>query len=987
MSQYRMARSCVIAFLLAVPVVAPAQTDGLAIRAMRRDTITAATAVTAVFAVSSQRVGSVEVMPHVEMPEGWTLLLGGAPFDVVAGQLNMLVLSLGVPTRVAAGAYIVRVRLTAKNDVNGTMDSVFVVVPVRKSIDIVLTDRPSYSVSGSIYEVGVQIRNRGNTTSRLRVDVRSSLGNASNADAAFELEPEEVRELRVRVRTPEGLSEATDDLLEVTGRVADDTLRAFASSRVTVVPEPTRNIEAYQRVPVQVNLRAASATGVSPFEAFGGGPVINGRPARLDFLVRGATGKYSSFGEREEYRVELSSKAWRVRAGDHLFRLSPLNGSAQLGVGVGADGHRGPLSFGAFSQQFRRQPEMGNETGAFVSVSPATGARVSLNALNHSGGSQPGVVGSASAELTRPSFHADAEVARSRNGASSGSARALRVAGRSTLVSWDVGHLFADTAFTGSQRGAEHDYITAHASPWKNLSLNLNASTNRANLARVAGVPNTERFDVGGVNATLFNRMSLDLGGAERSTRSAGATQTGRQQSLRARGDQSVVFGSLTLEGELGQATQPLLAPRTYTDYSLAARRPLRNGSLSASVSRYSGGAITKGADPSLSVGGDLTRRFGAATDVSLMGTATRLEAVVFEWHTQITAQVSHRLASGNSLRLRARVLANGVVPDANQSVAYLEYSMPVRVPVSRLRTSGRVYGRVVDGESGHGVANALVRLGPQMAITDKLGRVWFGGVPGGEHRVSMSQETSFADAVFVGDPRISVDSLRTQPTTFTFAIVRSARVNVVVRRFSVSRTGLGGKPDSLTESGAVANATLVLANPRDTLYRISNEDGEALFTDVPPGEWILSVWDDAPAFHRYEPDRMELTLAPGQAQRVAFRLIPRRRDVQLMVDEKELRPDTADPKSRRAPASVVRKPTVKPPTVTPPTVKPSTVKPPTVKPTTVKPPTIKPPTVKPPTVKPPTGPAPTAQPPTVWLVPLLLRTSRTWDNAPADQS
>jgi hypothetical protein len=65
----------------------------------------------------------------------------------------------------------------------------------------------------------------------------------------------------------------------------------------------------------------------------------------------------------------------------------------------------------------------------------------------------------------------------------------------------------------------------------------------------------------------------------------------------------------------------------------------------------------------------------------------------------------------------------------------------------------------------------------------------------------------------------------------------------------------------------------------------------------VPPGTWRITIRGDAPAFHRFDPDRIELTLAPGETKAIAFRLVPRRREVQLIGDGQELRPTTADPK------------------------------------------------------------------------------------------
>ncbi|HEX7938310.1 MAG TPA: hypothetical protein VF483_04910, partial [Gemmatimonadaceae bacterium] len=746
----------------------------------------------------------------------------------------------------------------------------------------------------------------------IQLNAKSTLSALRGVDSVFALDAEEARGVRYRAQTPSGLNAATDDIVEVIAHVVDDTLQASASARIAIVPEPSRKIDEYLRIPTQVNLRAASSNGVSPFEIFGRGKVIDGKAPELDFLFRGPTGAYSAFGERDEYRVELSSKSWRVRGGDHVFMLSPLSSSAQPGFGLGADGDKGPFSFGAYGQDFRRQPEHGSETGAFASYAPMTGARIGLNALDRIGGSMPGAIGSATASVAGVGYSADGEVARSSNGGSDGNARTLRLSGRSKFGSYDAGYLYADTAFTGSQRGAEHDYITARTSYWRNISLGLNASTHRADLSRSTGTRYDERFDVGGISATFLNRFSMELGTASRTTTTALTNATGRQYSLRGRGDQPLIFGTMSLEAEVGQASAPGKESRLYTDASLSLRHLLKNGSIAGYVGHYSGGSVTKGDSASVTLGGDFTQHLGQSTDISVIGYALHQHTGLDAWHTQLDAQVSYRLRNSSWVRFRARLMSGGSLPAASQNVGYIEYGMPFGMPISRLRTVGRVYGRVVDAVSGNGVPNALVRLGPQVAITDKTGKVAFGGVPGGEHRLSMSQETSFTDAVFVGDPTLNVDSTRTQPTTFTLAIARSARLDVDVRRFTTVKTGVAGAADSLVESGAVANATLVLIGERDTLYRTSNDDGKVQFTDVPPGQWKVFIRGDAPAFHRFDPDRMDLTLAPGETKKLTFRLVPRKREVQVIGGDQELKATTADPKAQTAPGAVkVIKPNV----------------------------------------------------------------------------
>jgi hypothetical protein len=883
------------------------------IRAARRDTITAGATVTAAFTIASRRSDSTVVTPRIELPKDWTLLMGGADVVVASRSTEMLMLSVVVPARALAGVYPIRVGLTGPAEPKGVSDSILVSVPARRMLDIGLIDRPGFTVSGKTYDAEFQLRNRGNQVTRVRLVARSSIGAVVLPDSVLTLEPEASRVVRVHVRTPPGLEAATDDVLELSAAIVGDTIvPGQASARVTVIPEPSRKIEEFLRIPTRINLRAANTDGVSPFEILGGGRVRDGSAARADFLFRGPTGRFSSFGERDEYRLDLTAPTWRARFGDQFFMLTPLTGGAQPGFGAGFDGTAAAhgLSFGGYGQEFRRTPERGSETGAFVAAYPGDNGRVALNLVNRLGGRLPARVGSAAASYQLGTYRADGEVARSDATSSRGNARSARLSGASSAYAFDLGHHFSDTAFAGAVRGAAHDYLTASLHQFELVSFGINAGSHRTDLSQSTGVPYTERLDVRALTATIADRLTLELHGVERATTVQGVRAAARQRSIRSRTDQPTAVALISLEAEIGRAREASLPTRAFSQLSVAARRTLEHGTLGVWAEQYSGGGITQGAEGTRTVGGDIAVRVGRLTEIAVNGYATRQRLAGASWHSQLDGTVSRTLPNGNSVSLRARLIAGGTSPRSEQSVAYLEYGMPFRLPVSRLRTPGRVYGRVVDATTGNGVPGALVRLGPQVAITDKQGEVAFGGVPGGEHRLSMSQETSFADAVFVGDPTLMVDSTRTQPTMFRLAIARSARLDIDVRKFAVTRTGISGAADSLSDTGPLANAMLMLVGSRDTLYRTTTEDGKVSFTDIPPGAWVVSIRGDAPAFHRFDPDRVELKLAPAETQTLTFRLVPRRREVQLIGDGQELRPTTAAPRAT-APAGSVK--TVKP--------------------------------------------------------------------------
>ena len=887
------------ACVIGAPARAQGNADALTIRASRRDTVSAGATVTVAFTVANRRAREVLVVPRVEVPRDWTLLTGQAPFPLAQHGAELLMFSVAVPARAPAGTYAIRTWVLSPGS-SEVADSVFVRVAQRRILDVGLIERPGFVVAGKAYHARFLVRNRGNVPSTLRLSVSSTRGMATLNDTTLQLAAEESRVVPVHVVTVPALEAATDDVIELSASDARDTIAVSASARVTLVPEPSRRIEEYVRIPTQLRVRAANTNGVAPFELFGGGVLRDGGNTRIKFLARAPTGAYSAFGERDEYSVDLQSSSWRIRAGDHVHMLSSLTGTGQPGFGGGADGTLGILSAGAYAQEFRRQAEKGSESGAFVSARPTSDSRLGINLVNRLGGLSPGGIASASATVQGDAYGGDVEIARSRTAlGSGGTARNARINAGLARGSFEIGHLFADTAFIGTQRGSQHDYLAAHQQATEDLSFAVSGSTHRTDLSRSTGVPYVERFMIGTLGATLFDRYTTELSAVTRATTVQQIRSQGEQHSVRARGDHELSFAALTMEIEAGRSREPSATAgmRGFSELSLGLRRAFARGSGAFWMDRYSGGSITKGREGTLTVGGDMTMRVGPVTNLLLLGYATRIQTAFPQWHSQVDAQVVHALRNGNTISLRARLMSGGSLGPSDANVAYLEYALPLRVPVSRLRTPGRVHGRVVDAVSGRGVPGALVRLGPQVGITDERGQVAFGNVPAGTHRLSMSQETSLANAVFVGDPTLRVDSTRGQPTTFQLGIARSGRVDIAVRRYSVARTAVNTGADSLVDAGALSDATILLIGERDTLYRTTGEDGTSFFTDVPPGRWVVSVRGDAPAFTRFDPDRVELILAPGETRALTFRLVPRKREVQIIGAGEELRPTTPTPK------------------------------------------------------------------------------------------
>jgi len=894
-----MRRASILAAMIAcAPVMAGAQ--DVRIVSGRPNWSVNGTTVTATFVIESAQSHPTLVTPRVELPADWRLVTGGAALTLRPSESSLLIVSAMVPVRTVAGAYGLRVALI--DSVSGARlaaDSIRIVVQPRRALDVALVNHPGFILSGKSYDAEFTVRNRGNVVSGIELKTRSAMGSASLAHDTLTLQPSESRTIAVHVTRATTSGMAMDDVVELIARMPDDAAtQRRASARVTVVPPAATSLDDFQRVPTQLALRAASTSGVSPFVVTGAGQVRDGTSERIEFLMKGRPGPSSLFGDRDEYRVDFRSPTWHVRAGDHLFSVSSLTGGSQEGMGVGADKRLGDWGVGGYTEAFRRSPGHSGETGAFVSARPADGVRLALNGVARNGGPQRGQLGSMSASMDRGGVSFEAEVAGSANGSGAPAfARLLHASGEQRGVSFDVGHSKSDETFLGPQRGAQHDFLSASMSPTEQVDVNVSASSHASTDALLFGFRTQDRLRLASLGVTLSKLVTLEAAGAQH-VRRFGASNDEHQTSLRARA--TPVFGRFgaTVTAEYGRTMADSARARAFSDLAVNLGMNAATHSVSLFAQRYSGGSVLKGLDATLSLGGSASVRLADKVDATVIATSTRLETAVPYWVGNVDAQFSHLLRNGATVSLRTRVMQGGFgLATSMPAVAYLEYSMPFGMPVARLRTPGRAIGRVVDASTGHGVANTLVRLGPQVGITDKDGRVSFGGLPAGEHRVSLAQATSYSDAVFIGNPVLHVENTPSAAQHFTLRLANGSRIELSARRYAVSRTGIAGSPDSLVDVGPLTGVGFRLIGERDTVYRASDENGRVTFTDVAPGKWLIEADGDVPSFHRFSPETQTVYLSAGETRAVSFRLIPRPREIRIMNQGEELQAMPAEPR------------------------------------------------------------------------------------------
>jgi hypothetical protein len=880
----RPALFALIALVMAGAIPSAAQRVSVAARDTAPIVALPSATVSLALRVTNGSAARVSLVPNVAVPAEWSAPVGGMPFSLDVGETDSWIVSVRIPARAPAGRYVIGLTATDSSGAERIRDSLVVEVGARRGLELSLTNRPTYSVSGDVFRSVFLLQNKGNVPTTVSLRGTSGLGGIVTLDSGdVALGAGEAKTIPVSVATRLKDAEARDEVLELFAvDVADTSVTAFASSRVTIVQEANSH-EPLHRVASQLRLRAADrSAGVSPFELIGNGLLRDGGKEQLSFVMRGSAGRTSQFGDQDEYRIEVQGTHYTARAGDGLYKASELTNSGQQGFGGGLDIRQGPFSAGAFAQKYRFQFDGPSERGAYVKAradSVFGTPQLTVSGLSRTGGIYAGsVIGSGLTMQPMDGAILELELAGSNGMLGRGLARTARISGGDRLR-YDFGHVDGDNEFAGVARGQQHDYFSLAYRPMTDVQLTATTGAHRSSGVAL-GFLAPQRYVSSTLVAEYKTQYSLQYSDVVRQSSILALSVNEYQRGFLAKSEQ--MLGTMRVWGGAGSglASNAVGERHIYHELQLGVAASSGGNAFSLYGETSKGMSITRGASHLLTVGGDTRLRLAPMTFLTLAGFSS---AVLDggDRYAQGDATLSQYLPTGATVSLRLRV--SSINEGQGRQVAFVEYSTPLQLPTGRARSVGRVRGRVVDQETGRGVSGTLVRLGPQAAITDDEGRVAFAGLSAGQYRLSIAQQRTQTPTVFTGDATVVIDSTRRVPTTFALAVQRAGVVEGSVRQMTVARTSLQSAPDSLADAGPLGAITLALIGVRDTVYASTDANGAFRFDEVSGGSWVLKVATEAGLGLRWEPAEIEVSVEPGATRTIEFRQVPRRRAVQMI--------------------------------------------------------------------------------------------------------
>jgi hypothetical protein len=855
--------------------------------------------VTAPFMIRNAASDSIAITQAITVPAGWTTVSSFAPSTLGADAMELWLVSVATPAGAPAGKYVIRAGMTAKGTT--VSDSTIVTIDERYALDVKVSNPQSYVFGGDTYETTFIVRNAGNVTTRVKLKATSNRGSAPKLSATeIDLTAGATQPVKVAVTIPKEMARSQQDLVEIVAiDAARDTVRAATSVETTIIAKASEGAD-FWTIPGDVAIRAATpGSGVSNFIASGSGFLNEKGTVKVDFAAQSAPDGQSAFGDRDQYRIGLSTKALSLRAGDQSFGFSPLTSSGSMGTGAEATATHGSFVGGGYVQKNRWMLNSSTEAAAMLGTSPQTKTGGSIVALQRNGLIGVSRVLSAAGHTVIGKTNLEVEGAKSDSVRQAGAAGLVRVYGSAKTFQFDLGAQRADNAFAGAQRASSDQHISISGQKLGSAFISAMVAIHKTNPTPQSNGFG-QRIATSSLTASFLNGSSIE---AERFDRDdygmLGMGIRGTQQSLRARG--RVVKGRFDFltTVQAGVVSQEARENHAFTSLSASLRANVgKEQFISAFADLTDGNALGAGGIGTISSGTSAELKLGQLTAIRVTTSMSAQRDRLSDWNGQADFTVERRVRQ-SIVAFRGRISESGNAAAPSQNAFYMEVRTPLRLPTSRLKLGGRARAQVVDAETGRGVAGALVRMGEVAAITDKNGVAKFKGLEAGEYHATVEGGATAGQIVEGGN--VTVDSSN-HAAEFKLNVSRGARVNARLRRMERQSQGGSGPSaggDSLVDVGAVQGAVLALISTRDTIWQSADDKGRVDFGAIVPGHYTVKVVaGDVPEFTSFEKKEIELDVKAGEQHDVEFHLVPQIRALQFIGEETVL---VAAPRTRQS--------------------------------------------------------------------------------------
>ena len=842
----------------------------------------------------------------LEAPEQWPVVLTPDTTHLEAARHRIRFITVQVPHHTEATAYALRAIVQeAETSGNRKAIALRVDVQVARSLALHLDQVPRFVRAGEVYSVAMAISNTGNTAATVDLTMKSTHGTPGTYPQKIVLPSGEVHRLSIDVLMTEDVRAQVKEVFTVVAEWngAPDVTEQ-ASESVTIVPKGVAKVRRGVTLPLEarVHVLGDGHHAWSQVELEGRGPLFANRTDQLDVLLRLPDLRSAArMGREDAVALSYTTDHFFVRLGDHRYQLTDVTERGILGRGIESQWQWHGWTLGGYALKARHTLLDHTQEAASLSYEPRVGLAIGANYIARQG-QYGGQVSSITSSIPLPlRGYLNAEFAHGWNSETTqgkaGNGYKVNMAGRSPRLSYNAQFLYLDPLlpgyaggrkqFSASGTGAPVPWLRVDASMQQravSLGAGFNAVRTQASYQAGMGVYHRRSNYQAALKASYFhdeNQVTpLDLGYGRHSQAIRLHTSLSNPQlSLAATTVQGFLKDD---EGQQGR----------FQEYNLRLQGGTQRIQVSTSATYRSGQTVFSAqAQQQWTLTGHLSASL-SRSKLALQAGWVHVQTFSAVQNGWLRGHIEHDLPFNHKLSLQASLYRGSRVQG---TTAYaITYSVPLHLPVLGHPKTPVVTGRVVDVETGNGLADVVVYIGSDVRITDQDGRFKFADTLPGPTYLFLDPQTIGTDRIATQPLPLSIMLEESNPPPIEIGVVRSARLSgramVYAPASQAVAPGISEGID-LTPSDPLRGVLLELSDGTERLRALTDLQGFFHFPQLRPGTWTLTVLAiDLPVHHYLAEKQVTFTLSPGEARDLHLKVLPQERK-RLRIEGGTLQP------------------------------------------------------------------------------------------------
>lgn len=786
------------------------------------------------FSITNLSKSELKLIPEIDLPAGWTMIVPADPLIVLPGGSSILPVSIYVSDRAAAGCYPVKLKVRAKGYSEAVCQGSIIQVREVSDLDISLLKAPAY-VLAEPYTAIFTVRNEGNTPQVIDFFTRDNLElQVKLIPGSILLKPGETRTVKAEVKVPANIDKSCKHRLTLIAKTRSDfVIRVSETVSVDIISRKLPGSAIYHTYPLHLQIKS-DLDGEMCWSIKGDGKLSKNSPERLRI----------NWSEKRKY-LKFYRPNFSVAVGRQNIYLSPLvkyyNSPGGLNMKYTNNSWFWQLA-GYRDKDFNL--ELGGK-GKYIFDNK--------NSLSFQYLFQPGAtykLWTVRGEFSPlPDWDFDLEYGKQFNTDEDKDASAFHFKGNyhSNKTYFNVNYREQEKFFHGAENNSKYFglYLSQALNKRYRFSCNLYGRGN----------------EVGGDLSSLqLNERDFRL-------------YLSRIDHLP---------GNVRHYQRLGYGKER-------DDYGITEYASYHYSSYQSTESGYDSlycnykYLLTLAKDHKFSLGLQryykLNHKFSTLLGLNLKNLALP--------EFRVYARGKYIFDNGRSIQLRGcKSFGFKVMPEIKAEIVF---NTPLEVQIKHNSDLGEVKGRLIDN-SGKGLANVVVRLNNLTTATASDGSFCFPAVPEGEHYLTFCSVDIQPDYIIVPETPYKIEVKTNEIIEKEFTLVKGASLNGEISFVKGEEDSVNTYKNSnyiYQESFNEFDPALLngiefeLINSKRTYRHLVDELGKFNFNNLAPGEWTLIIKrNKLPNIYKINPEKIEFILEEGEEKGVKIKVIPVKRNI-----------------------------------------------------------------------------------------------------------